>query len=263
MLKNLLKYDIKRKYNVLLIFYALGIFFALLTRIFLNIDNSFILSIVGKILSGCTIALIVNIIINNTIRFLVVFKKDFYGDESYLNHTLPVTKKELYLSKFLVTILYLFISTIVITFILFIAYYSKENINIIKDLLLPLSNLLDSSVISIILTILFVMFLELLVMIECGYTGIITGNMSNNYKTGKSVIYGLLTYGIVQVGILLLLFISGLFNSNIMDLFFTNEITNIDTLKTILYLVIVMYSIFVIVLHFVNIKFFNKGVNVE
>ena len=126
MLKKLLKYDIKSINKVLVVFYCLSLFFALLTRLFLYIDNSFIMSVIGKICSGTTIAMIFNIIINNLMRSWVRFKSNFYGDESYLTHTLPVNKKTLYLSKFLTSIITLFFSMLVICFSLFIAYYSKE-----------------------------------------------------------------------------------------------------------------------------------------
>ena len=43
MLKKLLKYDLQNVNKVLVIFYSLSLFFAILTRIFLSIDNSFII----------------------------------------------------------------------------------------------------------------------------------------------------------------------------------------------------------------------------
>ena len=55
MLKKLLKYDLESIFKFLLIFYSLALFFALLTRIFLSIENSFIINIIGEIKSGETI----------------------------------------------------------------------------------------------------------------------------------------------------------------------------------------------------------------
>ena len=150
MLKKLLKYDLESVYRVLIVFYALSLFFAVLTRVFLSIENSFIMNIIGKICSGTTIAMIFNILINNLMRLWVRFKQNFYGDESYLTHTLPIDKKTLYLSKTLASIITLFSSLLVIVLSLFVAYYSKENIEIIKNLLLPLATIYDSTVISII-----------------------------------------------------------------------------------------------------------------
>ena len=69
MLKNLLKYDLKKVYKNLIIFYSLSLFFGVLTRIFLNIDNSMVMLIIGKICSGITISMFFNIIINNLMRY--------------------------------------------------------------------------------------------------------------------------------------------------------------------------------------------------
>ena len=80
MLKKLLKYDLKDMFKFLIIFYSLGIFFAILTRIFLGIENSFIMNIIGQISSGVTISMIFNILINNLMRIWVRFKNSFYND---------------------------------------------------------------------------------------------------------------------------------------------------------------------------------------
>ena len=68
MLKKLLKYDLQNVYKLLIVFYSLSLFFAILTRIFLSIENSFIMNIIGQICSGTTIAMIFNILINNLMR---------------------------------------------------------------------------------------------------------------------------------------------------------------------------------------------------
>ena len=127
MLKKLLKYDLKNVYKVLVVFYLLLFFFAVLTRLFLYVDNSFIFEIIGKICSGTTIAMFFNIIINNMMRLWVRFKTNFYSDESYLTHTLPVDKKTLYLSKTLTSIITLITSALVIC--LSAIYFYKGNRN--------------------------------------------------------------------------------------------------------------------------------------
>ena len=127
MLGKLLKYDSKDIYKFLSIFYSLSIFFAVLTRIFMSIENSFICYIIGRICLGTTIAMIVNIIINNVIRLWVRFKGSLYGDESYLTHTLPVSKKTIYLSKTILSIITILVSCLVVILSLFISLYSKEN----------------------------------------------------------------------------------------------------------------------------------------
>ena len=263
MLKKLLKYDLEYVFKVLVVFYILAIFFAILTRIFLNIDDSFILNIIGKICNGTEIAMFFNILINSIMRLWVRFKNNFYGDESYLTHTLPVDKKTLYLSKTLSSIITLFVSMIIIAFSIFISYYSKENIEILKNLLLPFTDIYNTSMVSIILIFLFIFMLEVLSLLQSGYTGMILGHRMNNAKMGYSILFGFITYMIIQILALLILFIFAIFNKDIMNLFFTNQMVNIDILKSIIYMSSIFYTIIIIVIYIINLKLFKKGVNVE
>jgi len=263
MLKKLLKYDLQNVYKVLIVFYGLSLFFAILTRIFFNIENSFIMDIIGKICSGTTIAMIFNILINNLMRLWVRFRNNFYGDESYLTHTLPIDKQTLYLSKTLTSIITLFSSVLVICVTLFIAYYSKENIEIIKNLLLPLATVYESTVITIILAFIFVCFLEITNMLQSGYVGIVLGHKKNNNKMVFSILFGFGTYLLTQIFIVLVVFVVALFNPDLMNLFYTMEALNVSTIKLCIYLAIAIYTLNIFILYFINSKLFSKGVNVD
>jgi len=263
MLKKLIKYDLKSIFKFLIIFYSIGMFFAIMTRLFFSFDNSFIMNIIGQICSGVTISMIFNILINNIMRSWVRFKNNFYGDESYLTHTLPVEKKDLYLSKILTSFISLFTSVFVIGLMLFVAYYSKENMLLLKNMLLPVADIMGSSVVKIILAFLFIFFLEIANMVQAGFSGIILGHKMNNMKTGFSVLFGFGVYMATQVFVLIIMFITGLFNKDIMNLFFTNEIVNIDMVKIIIYMASTIYTITLFILYFVNLKLFKKGVNVD
>ncbi|MBQ7137020.1 MAG: hypothetical protein IJO43_03500 [Bacilli bacterium] len=263
MLKKLLKYDLQNIYKVLIVFYSLSLFFGVLTRIFLNIDNSFIMSIIGQICTGTTIAMIFNILINNLMRLWVRFKNNFYGDESYLTHTLPINKKTLYLSKFITSIITLFSSVLVIVVTLFIAYYSKENIEFIKNLLLPLATVYESTVVTIVLAFIFVCFLEIMNILQSGYVGIVLGHRKNNNKMMFSILFGFGTYILTQFFTILVVFGVALFNKDLMNLFYTMDTLSISTIKLCIYLAIIIYTLNIFILYFVNSKLFNKGVNVD
>ena len=263
MLKKLLKYDLKDKAKFLLIFYGLSIFFAILTRLFLSIENSFIMDVIGKICSGATIAMIFNILINNLMRFWVRFKQNLYGDESYLTHTLPVTKKELYLSKIITAITSLFVSTLVMGLTLFIAYYSKENLEFVKSILLPITDIYEVSIIGLLIVFLFIFFLEFINIIQIGFTGIIIGHKMDSNKTIYSIIFGFIAYMVSQTFVLIVIFIVALFNKDMLNLFITNEMINIDMLKAVVYISIVIYTLMFIACYIINVKLFKKGVNVD
>lgn len=263
MLKKLLKYDLENIYKLLVVFYGLAIFFAILTRIFLNIPNSFIMEIIGRICSGTTIAMMINILINNVMRLWVRFKNNFYGDESYLTHTLPVEKKTLYLAKFLTFIITLFTSFLVIGASLFIAYYSKENLETLKNVLLPIANAYGSTIIKILMSFLFIFFLQFANMTQSGYMGIILGHKQNNAKLGLSVLFGFISYIGTQMIAVLFLFLLALFNKDFMNLFITNEIISVNVVRTIIYVAIAIYTIILIGSYLINLNLFKKGVNVD
>ncbi len=257
MLKKLLKYDLKWCYKALTIFYILSIIFAILTRVFINIDGRILFTIIGKIMQGITITLLINILINNILRIWARVIKNFYSDEAYLTHTLPIKKETLFLSKVLTTIITLLTSTIVIIISLLICYYSKENIEILKNIL----NQINISNITIISTIL-IFYLEILFIILSGITAIILGYKQNNNKLLKSVLFGLIIYFTMQTLILVIIFVIGLFNKEIMDLFKTNNITP-NLLKQMLSLSTIIYIIYNIILYIIGNNTFKKGVNID
>lgn len=263
MLKKLLKYDIKTINKALIIFYSLSIFFAVLTRIFFMIDNSMIMNIIAHICSGATISMIFNILINNIIRLWVRFKANLYGDESYLTHTLPVTKNQLYLSKFIISITTLLISVVVILISLFIAYYSKENLQVVKNLLIPLATVYESTIIVVILQFVFICFLELMNMLQAGYTGIIIGHQRNNNKLGFSILFGFIVYLLTQIIAILGVFVVALFNDKLMNLFYTVDMVDIQTVKLCIAIAIAVYTLNIVILYVINQIQLKKGVNVE
>ena len=263
MLGKLLKYDLKNIFKFLIIFYSLALFFGTLTRIFFSIENSMVMNIIGQVCSGTAISMMFSILINNLMRMWVRFKHNLYGDESYLTHTLPIKKQTLYLSKILTAIITLFVSIIVVGLTLFIAYYSKENMELIKNMLLPVAEAYGSTIIKMLLALLFVFFLEFANILQAGYTGIILGHKMNNGKTGFSVLFGFGVYIATQILAVLGIFVFALFNSDIMNFFYTTTIINVDVIKTIIYLAMVIYTLILILLYITNTKLFKKGVNID
>jgi uncharacterized membrane protein YqhA len=263
MLNKLLKYDLKNVYKVLVIFYILTIVFALITRLISSVNTTTISNIIFQISSSITISMMASLIINNLMRMWARFVSNLYKDESYLTHTLPVSRAKIYISKFLTSVITMFTSVIIIAIALFIAYYSKENIEIVKNVMLPIATMYDSTVLKIILTFVFIVFLEMLATLQAGFTGIILGYRHNNNKTGFSVIFGFVAYMLGQMLVLVSVFLLGILNSDIMMLFETNIMPNVETIKIILYLAIGVYSVLTAIYYVINKKLLSKGVNVD
>lgn len=262
MLKKLLKYDLEWCYKPLLVFYILAIFFSIIVRIVESFEQSLIVLIIDKVCCGVVIAMIVNILINCFMRNWARFVRNIYKDESYLTHTLPVSKDKIYLSKILTAIITLLTSLIVIIVCLAIATLNKDTWVILKESLEQSAIYFDSSVFSLIFVMIITIFFEFLFMMMSGILGIIIGHRSNNLKIVKSIVIGFVIYTILSSISLGALFVAGLLNSDIMSLFNNIEVTS-NALKSMMLVGILVYAIYNSGTYFIGNKLLNKGVDVD
>ena len=264
MLTKLLKYDLKYMIKNMSVFYILSLFFSILTRIFFNMEQSVMVKLIGQISLGCMISMIINIIINTMLRSWIRFRDSLYKDESYLTHTLPVTKNQLYNSKFIQTLIFYFIGFIIVLICLFITFYSKENWLIISNYVKNITTGLNMSNVFFISLLITLIFLEIFNAIQCGFFGIICGYRMNNGKIGHSVFIGFLAYIISQSLVLFLVYLYGLFDPTVMALFKTGMITiDVNAFKVLGVLASALYILIIIMMSFLCKKKLNKGVNIE
>ena len=264
MLVKLLKYDLKYMIKNMGIFYILSIFFAVTTRVLLNIEQSVIVGIISQISAGCMFAMVANILINTMMRSWIRFRDSLYKDEAYLTHTLPVTKNQLYDSKFIQTLVFFVIGFIVIFISLFITYYSKENWAAITNYITSITTGLNMSTMLFVSLFIIIVFLEIFNAIQCGFYGIILGHRMNNGKIGYSVLFGFIIYLIAQALVLALVFVYGLFDETVLELFKTRTIMiDVNAFKTLAILSTVLYIVIICGMSLLCKKALNKGVNVE
>ena len=183
MLVKLLKYDLKYMIKNMCVFYILAIFFAITTRLLSLPEKSVMIEILSKISTGCLIAMIANIIINVMMRSWIRFRDSLYKDEAYLTHTLPVTKNDLYNSKFIQTLIFFFIGFVVSILSLFIAYYTPDTWDFIKAFIKTITIGFNMSTAFFIIMAVIIIFLEIFNAIQCGFLGIILGYKRNSGKT--------------------------------------------------------------------------------
>ena len=263
MLIKLLKYDLKYMIKNMSIFYILSIFFAITTRILFNMEQSAIVNIIGQISVGCMFSMVASTLINTMMRSWVRFRDSLYKDEAYLTHTLPVTKNELYDSKFIQTFIFFFIGFIIIILSLFIAYYSKDNWLIITNYIKNITTGLNMSTFFFITIAIILIFLEVFNAIQCGFLGMILGYNQNNGKLGYSVLFGFTIYIIAQTIVLILVFIYGLFDSSVMELFKTTTSIDVNAFKTLSIVSSISYLVIIICMNIACKKLLVKGVNIE
>ena len=263
MLRKLIKYDLKWVYKVVLVFYALTFIFSGIGRALKFINNSVIFSVVSGISISIAISMMVSSLINCFMRLWARFVRNVYKDESYLTHTLPVSKNKIYIAKVLSAIITLFTTFVVIISCLFICFYSKTNIGILKSALELAASTYDITVIGLVLLICLVIFLEILFVVLIGYSAIILGHQFNTGKMIKTIVLGVSFYLATQTASLFFVFLLGLVNSKIMNLINTTDIINVDAIKAVMCLGILIYIIYIIFYYFLGKKSFENGVNVE
>ena len=227
-------------------------------------NQSVIINIISQISVGCMFSMIASTLINTIMRSWIRFKDSLYKDESYLTHTLPVTKNELYNSKFIQTFIFFFIGFIIILVSLFITYYSDKTWLNISNFVRNITNGLNMSTTFFIMMSIVIIFLEVFNIIQCGFLGIILGYRKSNNKLGFSVLFGFIAYLIAQTIVLTLVFIYGLFNPYVMELFKTATINiDVDAFKSLAVVSSILYLIIIFAMSIICKKVLNEGVNVE
>lgn len=252
MLGKLLKYDLKANFKFLSIFYVLALISAVLTRICFSNAETLAVQILGYVFNGLTISMIANILINNLMRVWVYFKKNLYGDEGYLMHTLPVKRRDLFASKYLMGFLTMLGSTLVVIVTLAIAYLTPESFEMIKVWL--------SGMEEMIIPMTLLIFLEFLAMILAGFLGIITGHRKLTNRTGFSVLFGFVFYlamqQIVGIGIVIL----SMIKPEVREALFTsfNITPTLDIMRPMIVTAIIVYTFDYIAGYYIAQKSFKK-----
>ena len=264
MLIKLLKYDLKYMIKNMFVFYILAIFFAITTRLLSLPEQSVMIGILSKISSGCMYAMIANIVINVMMRSWLRFRDSVYKDESYLTHTLPVTKNDIYNSKLIQTFIFFFIGFAIVLLSLFIAFYTPERWDGIKIFINTITTGFNMSTGFFIFIAIVLVFLEIFNAIQCGFFGTILGYKRNNSKLGFSVLFGFIAYLVAQTLVLGLVYVYGLFDPKVMDLFKSATINiDVNAFKVLAILSSILYVFIILVMSIICKKLLNKGVNIE
>ncbi len=262
MLKKLIKYDFIKMFYVLPYFYVATLFFAGLTRLVNVWQDIQFMFILGQIFQGTTIALMINSLINTVLAILIrSFKNSFYSDEGYLTHTLPVSKNQLLLSKFICALLVLTLTILVIIASLFIIFYSNEFIELLKILINSVAVGLNVSPIGFILLLAFTIFFQFLTLLLIGFASIVKGHSYNNGKIVKSFLWFAIFYVLSSILTLLIVALVLLISGNIADLSAT--VMKAETFITLIVSALVIYFGYSILFYFITNKLFNKGVNLD
>ena len=264
MLRKLIKYDLKWSLKIISIYYIIGVIAAIIGRLFDFLPNSTFFDIIGKIIKGASLSLTITGLINCIIRSWVRLIHNMYKDESYLTHTIPTNRSNHYLSKIISTLIALLLSFIVLVANIVIMYLSKDNIESLKTLFNMFDNFYEGRLLGVIVLLVALLLIEVIFIVLCGFFAIIYGYSFESGKLGKSVIVGLIVYGItntISLGVMLAttIFSDGLYKV-IFELSQTVDFKLFIVLLLISFLLYLIYCFILFVMSNLKLK---KGVNVE
>lgn len=261
MLKYLMKYDIKKMTKLLIYLYPITIALAGITRL-INIGKDIqVLTIIGSVFASLTYTLIANILINAIIAIIATFTTNFYKDQSYLTHTLPVKKEKLLLSMYLSALVVIFASVAVSFLALFIVLYSPSFMDGLMAMISQSVIGLNISAGGFIALLAFIIFAQICAMMSFGFTAIVMGNRYNKKRGIKGFGWFMAFYFGSMILTLLTAVVATAISGNLGNLFATT--LNGTTFMTILAVALCVYAICAVAFYFVCQWQFKKGVNVD
>ena len=261
MLMKLMKYDFKWINKVMYIYFIVLPIISIAVKIVESLEQNLLLLIIDKIVSAMFISCVVSILITCIMRIWSRFINNIYKDESYLTHTLPVTKNQIFNAKIIAALLSLLLSSIVIIACIAFVYINPETIDSLKFMYQSLVDVYGFVfAICFILGIALLIYLELLYFMLAGIFGIVLGYKSNNYKTLKSIVVGITSYIVLNsISFIILEFMSKFVDFTIV----ADGFPSTNSLKVIGLSFIIIYLIYNLLYYFTSKYLFNKGVNIE
>lgn len=259
---KLLKHNLQFIYKQTIIFIIIVLFCAIISRLTAFDNPPFIILIINKFASGAALGFSVGLIINAIMRTWGRFITNTYGDESYLTHTLPVSKHTIWAAIFTAGVVTIFTSILTFIAAILIMYYSPETINALKQLFYDTFgqsvNLIAFITVSII-----GIFSQLLFTLQAGFCGIILGHHAHSHRILRSVLYGVGIYLLGALILYVLAIIWSYLNEDINQLLFHNTTTEISAVFHLLLGIAPSYITYIVILYFVSAKILTRGVDIE
>lgn len=219
MLSKILKYDLKYIYKTLIIYYILVAIAALLSYFLPKISPAPFFQISGTIFQNVTLSLAVATVVTGLMRLWVNFQQKFYGDPSYLYHTLPVSRRTLFQSKIIAAMLVTLTNLAVCIAAMLVAYAIIDDFSAIIVDKFAVFATAETPTWTIISAILLTIYMEFLFISVMGYVCIIAAYNSGVKNNLRAIIVGLAGYLGTQALSVLGIYLAALADPQIMVLF--------------------------------------------
>lgn len=261
MLSKLLKRDLKKNMSWMWILFVTTIGVALITRGAKELgENLAFFEVIHVIFEGAFYGLAVNLIIQPFLRNFLNFHKSFYSDESYLTHTLPVTKNQLINSKYLTAVIEIVagFATLIVSLIILFA-----GPNFIDNLKLLISTAVSGSFSTVLVIVLFVILVivEFLMFISIIDFSIVVAFRSKDRRILKTFLIAMgsafASLAVLMVCIFVVLAINGI------ELTSSTLVLESGAMYSVFISAILVYSAVTVLFYFLAKREFNKGVNID
>lgn len=261
MLSKLLKYDLRRNMRWLWILFVSVIVVASLTKGCKELGKTIgLFRVLGIFFDSVYYALAVNVILQPFLRSFMNFTKSFYNDESYLTHTLPVTKNQLINSKFITMLIEVVLGFVCLVVSLLIMFASPTMFDTLKLLLSTMISGEFSAVVVVLLFV-FLVLVEFLMFISIIFFSIIIAYREKEKRLLKTFIVAaamsfiaLFILGTVLIAVLAI---------NGVDISSSAIVLSGNAFMSIILTGIIVYIMASVVFYFLAKHEFNKGVNVD
>ena len=261
MLSKLLKNDLKKNMRWLWILFVSTMAVAGVARGCKELgENIMFFKILGIFFDTVFYSLLANSIIQPFLRGFFNFTKSFYGDESYLTHTLPVTKNQLINSKFLTVLIEILLGFACLIISILIRFASPQMLNLIKILIS--SVVLGKFSVGLIITLFVILvIIEFFMFISIIYFSIVIAYRKKEKRVLNTFLYTALTSFIALTALSVIML--AVLSINGVKLSSTTLILSSSAFMSVLITGITMYSLITMLFYFLTKKEFNKGVNVD
>ncbi len=224
------------------------------------------LQITHTVFWNAIFAVIIGLFLNAMIRTWARFKVNFYHDEAYLTHTLPVSRQTLWVAKFLsaVTVTIVVIAAVALSFL--ILQLTPSGKNFVQSCGIGVPGADPLYYVVFILTV----FTQILYGILCGFTGIIIGNRTKARNNLRALLCGA---GVYLLGVLIMLgcfLIWSTFDDGIHAMLFTGMtsqsamvLSGEGFINKALTGAGIVYTLMITALYFIDQKLLSRGVDVD
>lgn len=261
MLSKLLKKDLHRNMRWLWILFVAVIGLAGLTRGCKALgEHIMFFKILGIFFDSVFYSAVVNVILQPFLRNFMNFTKSLYGDESYLTHTLPVTKNQLINAKFLTAIIEITLGIVTAVVALLIVFWSPNMFDFLQGLIFMLvgANLSVWIVLPLFIGLILV---EFLMFISIIFLAIVWAYRAKEKRVLKSFLYtcamAFVAMTVLAVVMVVVLVVNGV------DLSSATLALSSAGLLSLLITGISVYSLITVGVYFLTQHAFRKGVNVD